>query len=110
MIDLGLLAVEEESVPVTVFAKVAGSYDADGDYVPASPTEVIINAAIQPTSGRQLLDLPEGIRAEARYMLWSRSALALDDVVLYGGSRYRVIFLWPRPDGGYTKAALGLTK
>lgn len=107
MFDLGFV-VDAEAVPVTLRTQ-GGDYDAGGKWVPTTAVDTTILATVQPTGGKQLLDLPEGLRSEAKYALWTRSALALDDVVIYGGANYRVIFAWPRPEGGFYKVALGLT-
>lgn len=110
MIDVAI-AIDGEAVNVTLTTKAAGYYDADGNWVPGAPTSSTIRAAIQPTRGKQLMDMPEGIRTEAGWMLWTRSAIAVDDEITSGGIGYRVLFTWPRLEGGFYRAALGrLTK
>lgn len=106
LLDLAILA---EAVPVT-HETVGGAYDAAGKWVKGTPATATILATVQPASGRQLMDLPEGLRTEARYFAWSGTALVVDDIVIYAGSRYRVIYTWPRPADSFTRAALGLTK
>lgn len=110
MIDLGALVVSAEAVAITIKRKTAGAYDAAGKWIPGAPVEEAATAEVHPATGRKLLDLPEGVREEAEYFLWSQSALALGDVVSYGGSDYRVILTQPRPEGGFTKAVLGKLK
>lgn len=110
MIDLGTLAVSAEAVAITIKRKTAGAHNAAGKWVPGAPTEEAATAEVHPATGRKLLDLPEGVREEAEYLLWTQSALALGDVVVYGGADYRVVLTWPRPEGGFTKAALGKLK
>ena len=56
------------------------------------------------------MDMPEGIRTEAKYVMWSETSVVVGDVVIYSGSRYKVIYTWPRPADSFTRAALGLTK
>ena len=107
MIDVAI-AIDEEAVDVSLKRKATGTYNADGDFVPGGETTSPIRAAIQPASGRQLMDLPEGIRNEARWLAWSRSEIRLDDTIAHSGSNYRVMFVWPRADGGFWRAALGL--
>lgn len=107
MIDLGEYAVDPEAVSVMFRRKSGGAYNDDGDWVGEVLTDTVGLATVQPAMGRKLEDLPEGERNEAKYFLWTREALALDDVVIYGGEQLRVIFVWPRPDGGFTRAALG---
>lgn len=109
MLDLGFV-VDAEAVPVILTAHVGGAYDADGKWIAASASPVTIMATVQPTSGRILRDLPEGVRDEARFTLWSRHTVVLDDVVSYDGRAFRVTYVWPRYEGGFTRAVLGLKK
>lgn len=107
MIDVAI-AIDDEAVDVSLKRKATGSYDANGDFVAGGETTSTIRSAIQPASGRQLMDLPEGIRSEARWLAWSRSEIRLDDTLVHSGSNYRVMFVWPRAEGGFWRAALGL--
>jgi len=109
MIDVAL-AIDGEAVNVSLTRNAAGHYDDDGNWVPGSATTSTIRAAIQPASGRQLEDLPDGIRNEARWLVWSRTEIRLDDEITHGASSYRVMHVWPRADGGFHRAALGLLK
>ncbi|MGV4796130.1 hypothetical protein [Rhizobium sp. F40D2] len=110
MIDVAI-AIDGEAVNVTLTTTAAGSYNDDGDFIQGAPTSATIRAAIQPVKGNQLMDMPEGIRTEAGWMLWSRSAVAVDDQIISGGIVYRILFAWPRLEGGFYRAALGrLTK
>lgn len=110
MIDLGAIVIPAEAVAITIRQKTDGSYNATGDWVPGVPVDVPATAEVHPATGKKLLDLPEGIREEAEFFLWTQSALALDDVVVYGGANYRVTSVWYRPEGGFTKAVLGKLK
>ena len=107
MIDVAI-AIDGEAVNVTIERKAAGAYDGDGKWVAGAETTSTIRAAVQPASGRQLMDLPEGIRNEARWLAWSRSEIRMDDTVVHAGSTYRVMFLWPRAEGSFWRAAMGL--
>lgn len=109
MIDVAI-AIDGEAVNVSLMRLAAGDYDADGNWIDGTSTTSTIRAAIQPASGRQLMDLPDGIRNEARWLVWSRSELRLDDTIGHGGSNYRVMHVWPRMEGGFHRAALGLLK
>lgn len=109
MIDVAL-AIDGEAVNVSLTRRAASAYDDDGNRVPGTPTTSTIRAAIQPASGRQLEDLPDGIRNEARWLVWSRSEIRLDDEIGHAGSRYRVMHVWPRFEGGFWRAAAGLLK
>jgi hypothetical protein len=102
------IAIDGEAVNVSLARKAAGTYSADGDFTPGAPATSAIRAAIQPASGKQLMDVPEGIRQEAGHIMWSRSELRNDDTITHDGSSYRVLHIWPRPvDGGFYRAAIG---
>lgn len=106
--DISFVIEAEANAIVSIERKTGGAY-VSGKWVPADPAiQNDVPVVIQPTSGRELRDLPEGLRIEAKYSLWSLGSLALNDVIVYAGKRYRVIFLWERPEGSFTKAALGL--
>ena len=102
------LAIDRRAIPVQITRRAAGAYNADGEFIEGATATDTTRAVIQPASGRQLIDLPEGIRTEARWLLWSRSGLSLDDRITSQGLTYRIMFVWPRLDGGFTRAALGL--
>lgn len=108
MMDLGWV-VDAEAVPIALEQQI-GAYNADGKWVISGNQLVATQGTVQPATGRQLMDLPEGVHTEARFLLWTRSVLAEGDIVGYAGARYRVVFLWPRPEGSFYRAALGLTK
>lgn len=107
MIDVAI-AIDGEAVNVSLTRKAAGSYNADGNFVPGAPTTSTVRAAVQPASGRQLMDLPEGLREEARWLVWSRSEIRMDDTIAHSGQSFRVMFVWPRMEGGFWRAAMGL--
>lgn len=106
MIDVAL-AIDGEAINVTRTTKAAGTYSVDGDFTDGTATSATIKAAIFPASGNKLMDVPEGIRTEAGWLCWTRSALAVDDLIVSSSITYRVLFVWPRPEGGFTRAALG---
>ncbi|MCZ7974363.1 hypothetical protein O9X80_07655 [Agrobacterium salinitolerans] len=86
----------------------AGGYNDDGEWVDGVPTPADIKAVVQPVKGAQLMDMPEGIRTEAGWIIWSRSDIALDDRITSNGINYRVLFVWDRDqDGEFYRAALG---
>lgn len=110
MMDLGFV-VDAEAVQVQLIAKAGGSYDqTTGKWTKVTDTPLPIMATIQPATGKALRDLPEGVRDEARFILWSRQNVNLDDVIVYKGRNWRVIFEWDRDEGVFTRAALGLMK
>lgn len=102
------LAIDAEAISVTRLRDGAGAYTAGGKYVEGATVSTPIRAAIQPASGRQLQDLEEGIRSEARFMAWSRADLQVNDRITVGAAKYKIIFVWPRPQDGFNRAALGL--
>jgi hypothetical protein len=112
MIDVAA-AIDEEAVNVTLTRVADGAYDqtpgsADfGEWVPGAPSTSTIRAAIQPASGRQREDLPEGIRNKAQWLMWSRTELRGNDRVVWADRTFEVVHVWPRHDGAFWKAALG---
>ncbi len=108
MIDVAI-AIDGESVLMTRTRVAPGYYNDDGEYVPGGPVTEPIRAAIQPIKGNQLMDVPEGVRTEARWLCWSRASLVVDDVITHKGIAYRVLFDWPRDEGSFYRAALGRT-
>lgn len=107
MIDVAI-AIDGEAVNVSLTRRAAGAYDDDGNWIDGAPSTSTIRAAIQPASGRQLEDLPDGIRNEARWLVWSRSEIRLDDEFGHAAAFYRVMHVWPRAEGGFWRAAAGL--
>lgn len=106
MIDVAV-AIDGEAVNVTRSRSAPGYHNDDGEWVPGIPDEATIRAAIQPVKGNQLMDMPEGIRTEAQWMAWSRSDMRVDDRITAVGIAYRVLYAWPRAEGGFYRAALG---
>lgn len=80
----------------TVTRAGAGTYTA-GRYVAASPSTFTITASVQPVTGRELLALPEGQRAEDLRVLYTATALRTRDAngaadsIAIGGENYTVI-------------------
>lgn len=111
MIDLGFVIEDETNAEIEIWRKSGGSYNDAGRWVGENTTKQPgVKVVIQPATGQKLMDLPEGNRDEARFFLWTLEALATDDVVVYRGRQYRVVFVWERNEGAYTRAAIGLTK
>lgn len=101
-------AIDRRAMPATLTRRAAGSYNANGEFVAGAAASMAVSAVVQPATGLRLMDLPEGLRTEAGYVAWTRSDIALDDVITSGGRAYRVLFVWPRTDGGFYRAAMGL--
>jgi hypothetical protein len=106
MIDVAV-AIDGEAVNVSRIRNIPGAHNDDGEFVPGGPNTSTIRAAIQPVKGNQLMDMPEGIRTEAGWIAWSRSDMLVDDRITSGAITYRVLFTWPRAEGGFYRAALG---
>ncbi len=87
-----------------------GTYDGNGNKTPGTELEKNIRMVIQPVSGFELKDLPEGIRSEAKNIAWSRENLINDDLLVVSSITYRVMYVWPRPEGKFTRVALGMKK
>lgn len=100
-------AIDRRAIPMTRTRQGADSYDTGGNLIPGANTTTAIKAVIQPVKGNQLMDMPEGVRTEAGWVVWSRWEIVLDDQITNKGVTYRTLFAWPRDDGGYYRAALG---
>lgn len=105
--NLAGAGIDRRAVPVQHTRAAAGAYNDDGEWVPGAPANSTIRAVKQPASGRQLMDVPEGIRAEAQWFIWSRSELRIDDTVTFGGLSYRLVYVWARDEGGFYRGAMG---
>lgn len=102
------MAIDRRAIGMSRTRRSADSYDpATGKAVLGVPTTSPVKAVIQPASGNQLKDVPEGVRAEAQWLLWSRADVVLDDTITHKGITYRVVYAWPRDEGGFYRAALG---
>jgi hypothetical protein len=103
------VAVTAEATGVILRPDPGGYYDAGGKWIRDVVADLPIQATVQPASSKALMDLPEGVRPEAKYMLWTaHQPVAIDDLVLYDGDTFRVVHVWDRlRDGGFTRAALG---
>lgn len=101
------LAIDRRAISMTRTRTSGGTYNDDGEAVTGVAVLEAIKAVIQPAKGNQLMDMPEGIRTEAGWICWSRSSLAVDDLITHKGITYRVLFDWPRDEGVFYRAALG---
>lgn len=101
------IAIDGEAVPVSIERKVGAGYNADGEGVVSREAPATIYAAVQPATGRTLLDAPEGIRSEAKWAAWSRSPMAEDDHLTLATGKFRVMAVAERAEGGFYKAWLG---
>lgn len=99
-------AIDAEAVYVSRSFRAVGTYDANGTYTPGTLTTASARAVLQPVSGAQLRDLPEGLRDDVSLVGWSRTSFALGDGLAYSGRSFRVVHLWSRPVDGFVKFAL----
>lgn len=87
-------------VPLTIYRKSAGSY-VNGFWVEGAETAIPITASIQPTSGEEMLSLPEGRRNRKTYSLFTSTPIQVivgganpDQITIYG-ERYEVVRVEP---------------
>ena len=83
-------------IPVTLYRQNVGAY-VNGVWVPAGETPIVITASIQPTTGEDMLSIPEGRRNRKTYALFTSTKIEVihtganpDQVVIFG-ERYEVI-------------------
>jgi hypothetical protein len=98
-------AIEAEAVDITHTPQPGGSYSAAGLWVEATPAPVTIRAAVQPLTGRDLSDLPEGLRTAAKYKIYTPATVSVGDHVTIGGTAHRVLNVSPWPE--YCRAFVG---
>ena len=102
------VVIDQLGRAVALDRKVGGSYNADGDWVPAAVERRQIFASVQPATGTLMANQPEGLQAESRLVIWTREPLREDDVIIDGANRYRILDIedW-QADGGYSVGYLG---
>jgi hypothetical protein len=106
------LAVDAMARPATRVRAAAGSY-VNGVWVAGSPTSTSIRAVIQAPKDADLRQLPEGERAEAHVVVWTRSDLRTADETLRteadrvtsaAGDTYKITRISERTEAGFTRA------
>lgn len=114
MIDLGVaIDFGDWEIPIVYADASAQQYDDDGLPISGNNTPDTIRGKIQPVNGRDLRDMPEGMRDEASMVLGTRATVKLNDVVTDNrdGRKYKAIYIIPATVGGNrTRAVLGLLK
>jgi hypothetical protein len=98
----------------------AGLYDESGRWNEISPEniparETAIKAFIVAINPHEVQNLPEGIRAAARWVMWTRAEIQapddtqglLGDEILWADEWQGVLATQPRREGGFTRAVLG---
>lgn len=87
-----------------------GIYDIKGNWIAGSSDPVTVKATVQPISGNDLKDAPEGVRSEINRCVWTTYLLQNDQRLVYEGETYRVLHIWERRGDNFTKAAIGKVK
>lgn len=87
-------------IPVNLYRKAAGTY-VNGIWVEGGETLIVITASIQPTTGEEMLSLPEGRRNRKTYSLFTSTKINListgtnpDQVEIFG-ERFEVVRVEP---------------
>lgn len=87
-------------IPVNLYRQSLGSY-VNGLWVPAGETLIVITASIQPTTGEEMLSIPEGRRDRKSYALFTSTDVNViaggsnPDQVQIFGERYEVVRVEP---------------
>lgn len=87
-------------IPVNLYRQSLGAY-VNGLWVPAGETLIVITASIQPTTGEEMLSIPEGRRDRKSYALFTSTDVnvivggANPDQVQIFGERYEVVRVEP---------------
>jgi hypothetical protein len=87
-------------IPVNLYRKAAGTY-VNGIWVEGGETLIVITASIQPTTGEEMLSLPEGRRNRKTYSLFTSTKINListgtnPDQVQIFGERFEVVRVEP---------------
>lgn len=85
--------------PLTLYRQNPATY-VNGVWVPAGETAIPITASVQPTTGEEMLSLPEGRRNRKTYSLFSSTPIEVihgvnnsanpDQIEIYG-ERYEIV-------------------
>ena len=99
------IQIERRSDDPVTYSEYPDTY---GDPIAAEPVIITIRASVQPASASALSNKAEGVQAESKKVIWTRSALREDDIILDGPNRYRILDVedW-QTDGGYSVGYLG---
>ena len=87
-------------IPLSLYRKAAGTY-INGIWVEGAETLIPITASVQPTTGEEMLSLPEDRRNSKSYALFTSTKVEVihtganpDQIVIFG-ERYEVIRVEP---------------
>lgn len=87
-------------MPITIYRQGVGTY-VNGLWVRGAETTIAITASVQPTTGEEMLSLPEARRNRKAYALFTSTPIQLivtgknPDQVLIFGERYEVVRVEP---------------
>lgn len=82
--------------PINLYRKVAGAY-VSGIWVEGAEVLILITASVQPTTGEEMLSIPEARRNRKSYALYTSTKIEVihtgknPDQVLIDGKRFEVI-------------------
>lgn len=112
MLDL----IENFAEPIKIIRSKKGEIDDEGKILPGKKTELMILAAVQPFTMKEMENLPEGERSKQMIRLYTSDVLKLSeneslksaDVVLYNGQCWEVqkTEVWPGGLGHYKSVAV----
>lgn len=113
-LTLAAKAIDVLARPIALVRIGPGAY-VEGQFQPGARVRTTIQAAHQPITAEDLLQLAEGDRTEAMKSLWSRAELRSAneaaqtpaDELEIEGAIWRVIKVWPRSEAGFWKAVAG---
>lgn len=93
----------------TVVRQDKGVYDANGKFVPAPTTTISVLASVQPLRGKDLQNLPEGLRNEDLLKVYTTTELRVagdyaPDAIMVDGQAYEVQTVERWGEFGYWKA------
>lgn len=113
MLTLASLAIDMLSQVSATRTRDGGEGEwVDGHWVPGGSITATITIAEQPVSGNDLERLPEGERTEEMRTVYTKADLRTAsepnqteaDILTFAGSAWKVIRVFPRQEGGFTKA------
>lgn len=87
-----------------------GFYDNKGNWIAGKSEPLTVKATVQPMSGSDLKDVPEGVRSEVNRCVWTTYSLQNDQTLVYKDETHRVLHIWERRQDNFTKAAIGKVK
>jgi len=113
MLEEVAIAIDLLKQPATIERAAGGSY-VSGTWVGAYDASASISGVLEPVTGRDLKDMPEGIRSEASALFFvniTDGSIAENDRVTADAVPYRVLQVapWSRY-GGFHECVLGKIK